>query len=89
MFNLTTLIISEVRSIWSLGDEWHTTRSVDWMLVCVGGSRIVLRMTDYSVSTDLFRDESCVKKHTLNKPTDELVHRPTLDLVATRSHSDS
>lgn len=53
------------------------------MLVFWGGSRIVLRMKDYAVSTDVFRDESCVKKYVLNKPTDELDHRPALDLVTT------
>jgi len=67
-------------SIWSLGDEWHTARSVDWMLVFDGGSRIVLRMKDYSVFADVFRNVSCVKKHVLNKPTDEMDHRPALDL---------
>jgi len=59
------------------------------MLVFVGGSRIVLRMKDFSVSADVFRDESCVKKHVLNKPTDEMDHRPALDLVTTRRHSGS
>jgi len=44
-------------------------------------------MKDYSVSAEVFREESCVKKHILNKPTVELDHRPALDLATTRSHS--
>jgi len=59
------------------------------MLVFVGGSIIALRMEDYSVSAELFRDVSCVKKHLLNKLTDEKDHRPALDLVTTRRHSGS
>jgi len=59
------------------------------MLVFVGESRFLLGMNDYSVSADLFRDESFVKKHILNNPTYELDHRSAFDLVTTRSYSGS